>query len=135
MIRHPTKKGERIVVPCGRCAACFSTKRSHWSSRIEYEYRYSHDAHFVTLTYDDEHIRQNEHGVYSVFKDDVQKFFKRLRQNSIYGNIRYYLTAEYGSRTMRPHYHAIIFNVGSDPQVVIDDIENPGKMDNAISAL
>lgn len=52
-------------------------------------------------------------------KADVQKFFKRLRSrleyfNHIYHdfdpcNIQYFLSSEYGPRTFRPHYHAVIF--------------------------
>lgn len=55
-------------------------------------------------------------------KSDVQKFFKRLRrkveydQKKIITNIpkhfrefRYFVTAEYGPNTYRPHYHGLLF--------------------------
>lgn len=43
---------------------------------------------------------------------DVQKFIKRLRKHlKKYYNepIRYYIVSEYGPKTYRPHYHAVIF--------------------------
>lgn len=56
-------------------------------------------------------------------KTDVQKFMKRLRKLSI-EKIKYYFVGEYGSQTMRPHYHAIIFNAD------IDHIERAWALDN-----
>lgn len=48
---------------------------------------------------------------------DAQKFLKRLRKHlTKYYNekIRYYIVSEYGPRTYRPHYHAILFFNSSD---------------------
>lgn len=49
-----------------------------------------------------------------VSKRDIQLFIKRLRYyakqtTKSYHNIRYYITGEYGGRTYRPHYHALLF--------------------------
>ncbi len=44
-------------------------------------------------------------------KQDYQKFMKRLRKNTGLKSIRYYACGEYGTKTWRPHYHAIIFGV------------------------
>lgn len=46
-------------------------------------------------------------------KRDVQLFFKRLRfslDNISSVPIKYYAVGEYGGKTMRPHYHIILFN-------------------------
>lgn len=67
---------------------------------------------FITLTYSDEYLPPNS----SLRKTDLQKFFKRLRKNLLGRKIKYYACGEYGSRTNRPHYHAIIFGLGSNPQ-------------------
>lgn len=60
---------------------------------------------FVTLTYNDEHLPED----YSVSVRHCQLFMKKIRKK--YGSkIRFYLGAEYGEQTLRPHYHIILFN-------------------------
>lgn len=54
------------------------------------------------LTYDDEHLPID----YKVNKKDVQDFLKRLRHEF---DFRYFVAAEYGSKSGRPHYHGIFF--------------------------
>jgi hypothetical protein len=74
---------------------------------------------FLTLTYDDEHLPIGG----SLYKRDLQNFFKRLRKNLKGRKIKYYACGEYGETTFRPHYHAIIFGLGlqhEDKQLVID---------------
>lgn len=52
-------------------------------------------------------------GVANLVPSDLRKFFKRLRINLKRANrddkISYYACGEYGDKTDRPHYHAIIF--------------------------
>lgn len=60
----------------------------------------------ITLTYDDQNVPTN----YSVEKPALQKFFKRLRKSLRGKKIKYFACGEYGEKTLRPHYHAIIFN-------------------------
>lgn len=55
---------------------------------------------FLTLTYENAPEKLN--------KPDLQKFIKRLRYRSN-REIRYFACGEYGEKTNRPHYHAIIF--------------------------
>lgn len=50
----------------------------------------------------------------SVRKEDVQKWLKRgLRkvQRNFHHGFKYFVTSEYGPRTLRPHYHGILFGV------------------------
>lgn len=111
---------DRVTVPCGKCVSCIQKKRNQWSFRLEQELKSSDTAYFVTMTYDD----KNTTGL--VCKKDVQDFLKRLRIEvdrkvcnvNINGlkpfkrpKIRYYITAEYGTQTKRPHYHGIFFNI------------------------
>lgn len=103
------KKGEKVPVPCGRCPSCFSRRVSQWSFRLMQEEKVSTSAHFITLTYDTAHVPITQKGFMSVDKNDVQLFFKRLRKLNSDG-IKYFLAAEYGGRTERPHYHIILFN-------------------------
>jgi hypothetical protein len=122
---HPIGiKDQKYLVPCGRCAACLQRKRSDWVVRLQQELKCSENALFITLTYEDRYVpTTGEHDTLS--RIDVQKFMKRLRKRCEKG-IKYYLVGEYGSKTQRPHYHAIMFNVmpldkTKQPQDVITD--------------
>jgi hypothetical protein len=106
-----------IYVPCGKCSACLSNRKSEWIYRLTKEYENSLSAYFITLTYDDENLpRKNVilddciEEINPVVKKDVQNFLKRLRFNIQPFKIRYFAISEYGPRTFRPHYHMIVFN-------------------------
>lgn len=100
-VRHKQR-----LVPCGKCAQCKANLRAEWCGRLAVEDFYCMRSYFVTLTYSDENLRLTDLGVPSVWKDDVQRFIKRFRKKY---SLRYFCTAEYGSKTMRPHYHIIFF--------------------------
>lgn len=124
-IRNPKKKYRTgidspfITVPCGRCAACLSTKITDWTNRLRLAIERRHGvAFFVTLTYDEDNNTQN------VSKDDVQKFIKRLRHRL--PPFIYYLVSEYGPTTQRPHYHAIII-VDCELETVQEEVEQTWK--------
>lgn len=96
-----------ILVPCGKCIPCLQNKRNDWSFRLGVEHRVSKSSMFVTLTYDEKHLRTDR----SLNKRDLQLFFKRLRKIHEDGvRIRYYAVGEYGSHFGRPHYHVLLFN-------------------------
>ena len=96
---------------CGHCRACRINYTSSWALRLIYELSTNNAASFVTLTYNDD----NRPG--QLVKKDLQDFFKRLRINlkreyyEFEPKIRYYAVGEYGSKTKREHYHAIIFGL------------------------
>ena len=112
----------KLNIGCGKCLACRIQKRKEWSMRLWHELSY-YDRHvFLTLTYDDFHLPDNE----SLRKRDLQLFIKRLRKNlSKDGRqIKYFACGEYGGTTHRPHYHAIVYGLGldkSDKQLVMDN--------------
>lgn len=64
----------------------------------------SNSAHFVTLTYSEKYYPAQ----FGLSKRHCQLYLKRLRKKS--PRLRYYLVGEYGGKTARAHYHAIIFN-------------------------
>lgn len=97
-----------VSVPCGKCLACLSTKRSDWAFRLEQEHKYSTSAYFITLTYDQKHYPSDG----SLDKKHVQDFMKRLRKKDV-NKLRYYLVGEYGTISGRAHYHMLLFNVSS----------------------
>lgn len=57
----------------------------------------------MTLTYDDKHVPKGE-----IPYVHFQNFVRALRV-SFGDSIRYFVAAEYGSRTGRPHFHAVLF--------------------------
>lgn len=103
-----------IVVPCGNCAFCGATKRSDWSTRLHYESKLHLVKRFVTLTYADSHLVW-KNGISQLHKRHLQLFFKRVRKAGYV--VRYYAVGEYGSKTYRPHYHALLF--GDIPEEAI----------------
>ena len=92
-------------------------KRLDWAFRLEQEARYSVGADFVTLTYEDSQVPvmwSGGLGRYSLEKAHLQKFVKDLRyRQSLYSDLplRFYGVGEYGSKTRRPHYHVMLFNL------------------------
>lgn len=87
-----------LQVPCGKCDGCRADKARVWSLRMYHESSLHKQNSFVTLTYADAPER--------LIKEDLQKFFKRLRHKF---DFRYFACGEYGETTNRPHYHAVIF--------------------------
>lgn len=121
-------------VPCGKCYPCLVNKRKEWTFRAYQELKAAFSAVFITLTYDDDHLPLAD-TVPTLFKRDLQLFFKRLRkENDMYQNIipfdlnnpqkrfklTYYAVGEYGPRTERPHYHILLFNLHPDLYPAID---------------
>lgn len=63
---------------------------------------------FLTLTYNNEKLPYNF--VRPTLRPrDLQLFLKRLRKAENGKRIRFFACGEYGERTYRPHYHALIF--------------------------
>lgn len=116
----PARSQDRQVpVPCGSCPECLKRRVSGWSFRLRQQEKVSRSALFITLTYDTKTIPITENGFTSLAKSDFQKFIKRLRKArsrllNAEWPVKYYAVGEYGSKTQRPHYHAIIFNVMED---------------------
>lgn len=114
-IRNPKGKSaaDRITVPCGKCAACLQNRRGEWTTRLKIELEDATSAFFLTLTYNEEHLTYG-YGAPTLVKSDLQKFLKRLRKSIQPHKIRYYAVGEYGTCTLRPHYHIILFNLPVD---------------------
>lgn len=94
-----------ITVPCGNCAFCGATKRSDWALRLHYESKKHLMKKFITLTYANAHLTWKD-GNPQLVKADLQKFFKKVRKKY---KLRYFAVGEYGSQTLRPHYHIILY--------------------------
>lgn len=68
-----------------------------------HETKTSQAACFVTLTYDDKHLPDDENLSLAAWRLFAKRFRKRI------GPFRYYHCGEYGENTGRPHYHACIW--------------------------
>lgn len=101
--------GDKLV-PCGKCPECRARRVSAWSFRLMQEDKHSLSSLFVTLTYDTSFVPLTPRGFMTVRKVDVQLFMKRLRKANKGVVLKYYLAAEYGGKTWRPHYHLLLFN-------------------------
>ena len=103
------------AVPCGKCRECKMDYARQWADRMILEAQdWPHNL-FFTATYNNEHLPINSSsGFPTLDKRDVQLFMKRLRKAFEFRKIRFYFAGEYGGRTHRPHYHAILFNLGLD---------------------
>lgn len=117
-------KRETIPVPCGRCFICIKKRTSQWSFRLRKEGESSSSSYFITLTYDTKHVPISKNGFMTLNPDDITKFLKRLRKEHK-ETIKYYYVGEYGGKTMRPHYHMIIYNADRE---IIDKIWNKGAV-------
>lgn len=104
-----------LVVPCGKCVICRKRKANALAARaIAETYTSGNSPLFITLTYNDFHLRRSLIGIPTLQKVDLQLFFKRLRSlldaYKIEHHLRYLACGEYGSKTHRPHYHILLWN-------------------------
>lgn len=99
------RDGRRYRLSCGKCLWCRQHRVSDWLSRMKCEAFDSQCTFFVTLTYDEFHKEP-------ISRRALQLFFKRLRKDGL--SFRYIATAEYGPRTIRPHYHVLFFVKNKD---------------------
>lgn len=103
-----------VDLPCGRCIECRLQKSRDWANRAVLELQ-DHDSNlFITLTYNEKYLPISSKGVPTLNKDHLQKFWKRLRKHFPDQKIRYLACGEYGSRSGRSHYHAIVFGLKLD---------------------
>lgn len=91
---------------CGQCLPCRVNYRQVWETRLLFEaLHHQMRGCFLTLSYDDDHLPANGTLVKKHFVD----FIKRLRYHVGGAKLRYFGVGEYGKKTERPHYHALIF--------------------------
>lgn len=101
---------EKVPVGCGRCAVCKRKRVNGWVFRMMKENERSTNAHFITLTYDTDHVPLSGNKFPTLVKSHFQDYMKRLRKLCPDNHLKYYACGEYGETNFRPHFHAIIFN-------------------------
>lgn len=98
-----------LTVRCGKCILCKKARAEEIAIRAMLEmkgYEVDSPHAFITLTVDDAHIDEVFPGQRLQHRP-FQLFMKRLRKAGV--SCRYLMCGEYGERTHRPHYHAILF--------------------------
>ncbi len=108
----PGKTAEQIF-NCRKCINCKTNRSNELAYRMEWESKDSKSTIFLTLTYDDQHLPFGTIGNPTLRKDHHQKFIKRLRKAHPKNKIRYRVKGEYGPKTLRPHYHYIIWDISN----------------------
>lgn len=117
-----------IPFGCGQCLPCRINRRRIWTLRMMLEFMVQQKGLFITLTYDDEHLPHSPSGRPTLVKKDYQDFMKRFRKAIYPLTVRFFACGEYGSKTERPHYHAIIFGVGEDCSQHVADSWHAGMV-------
>lgn len=92
---------------CTRCIPCRVQRRREWTARLLLESQFHAHSWFVTLTYADKHLPQDQ----SVDPREIQLFMKKLRK-AVSEPLRFYAVGEYGGQYHRPHYHIALFGLG-----------------------
>lgn len=93
---------------CRKCIGCVHDRARDVSIRAMHEARVVGTSCFLTLSYAPGHVPR--HG--SLCRDDMKAFMFRLRthlRRKHGAKVRAYYCGEYGERTLRPHYHAILY--------------------------
>lgn len=105
-----------LTIPCGGCIGCRTRKARDWAIRCTLELQQHERAAWVTLTYDDAHlVRPWAEAQATLSKPHLSAYVKRLRERvRSTAQVRFFAVGEYGDRTHRPHYHAILFGVAPD---------------------
>lgn len=113
-----------IEIPCGKCWGCRLDYSRTWANRLMMELEDHDEAWFLTLTYDSDHVPMSAYpdpetgeavDCMTLSKRDWQLFMKRLRKEYDAKKIRFFASGEYGSKTARPHYHAIVYDLHFEP--------------------
>lgn len=114
---HPWRLpgGDGQALACGQCRGCRAAWSREWALRCMHEASMHAVNTFVTLTYDDKKLPVNA----SLDREAFPLFMKRLRKSIEPAKVRYFHVGEYGTRTNRPHYHALLFGYRPEDQKLL----------------
>lgn len=99
-------KHKYVTVPCGKCNQCRARQARDWKVRLYHHSITEGDSIFVTLTYNDDNMDNH-----SLDYRHFQLFMKRLRRKFSDHRLSFFCAGEYGSKTLRRHFHCIIFGI------------------------
>lgn len=115
-----------VLLPCGSCIGCRKARSKEWAERCLHELESWKESSFVTLTYSDEYLPLGG----NLVKSHLQLFIKRLRETirEEGRSIRYFACGEYGKKYGRPHYHVILFGIGTRDKDIVCGVWPQGRM-------
>ncbi len=128
-------RSKLLQIPCGQCIGCRLEYSRQWANRCMLELQYHDSAYFATFTYDDDHVPRTSYGdpetgeaipALTLDKRDFQLLMKRIRKRFPNDKIRFFMSGEYGSKTYRPHYHAILFGLHLSDLTVYKTVKEGG---------
>lgn len=102
---------EYLRLPCGTCLGCRLSRARGWAIRCQLEADRHSELCWTTLTYDDERLPP------TLRRSDLQFHLRSLRKKMRGQKVRFFAAGEYGERTYRPHYHAIMFGAGQEAPI------------------
>lgn len=100
-VNNDIKKGRFVLVPCRKCLNCKTLLKIKWINRLEAESYNWNYIYFITLTYNEQHNPE------FLSKRDITLWIKLLRRMGY--KFKYFYSGEYGDKTLRPHFHMIMF--------------------------
>lgn len=124
---NPASISGSFKVPCGKCQGCLLERSRQVSVRCMHESSMHERNCFLTLTYSDKHLPVD----FSVHKPHWQDFNKRLRAHAFRSEaayLKFYMCGEYGSKNLRPHYHALIFGFDFADKVLFETTPQGHKL-------
>lgn len=122
--KEPPASTQTLQLPCGGCLGCRTSAAKAWALRCMLEAQDHDNVTFTTLTYDDEKLPV------TLQRDHLAGWIKRLRQDNRRrkaNRIRFFACGEYGEKTDRPHYHAILYGISAEKHDA-DRIDRAWKM-------
>lgn len=102
--KSASKEFASFALPCGKCIACRLEYGRQWAVRAIHESQMHDENCFITLTYSDANLPGPR-----LHYPDWQNFMKNLRHLRPNSQIGAMAVGEYGSKTKRPHWHAVLF--------------------------
>lgn len=123
---RPSRDYSEISLPCGQCVGCRLERSRQWAMRIVHESKSHSENCFITLTFNEDNLSSRPVPE-SVDVRDFQLFMKRLRKHFSPRSIRFFHCGEYGSKSLRPHYHACLFNIDF-PDKVLYSVNNDNPL-------
>lgn len=113
-----TRQNGGYPIRCRKCMPCRINKKSEWTARILLEGLLHPTSIFITLTYNSDNLPElDKYPGGNLLKSDLQKFFRACRDAGL--KFRYFACGEYGEKSKRAHYHAIMFGLTEEDTPIL----------------